>query len=214
LVAISRDPQGRDAAVSARTLSRKPVRHAEDCLMRDFCSQSLPALAVHEMDDSFIVAVGEADPPVNVPITLAAGQLLTGLVPRYATAERQYEYSAVIPGKPTGLLIVDTFVHAELFTGTPIITTQMEGALAPSMSAPRAVEYDECLQTVRLELVGSPWDHASAPEAPRRSAMLADAFGQLGWNREAFRLYRFAIKYPLVSAKIRLWFRLPVAGDR
>ncbi len=214
LVAISRDPQGRDAAVSAQTLGRMPIHQAEDCLLREYCSPSLPALAVHELDDGFIVAVGEADPPVNVPITLTAGQLLTALVPRYATADRQYEYSAVIPGKPTGLLIVDTFVHSDLFTGTPVITSQMEGSLAPPMSAPRAAEYDECLQSVRLELVGSPWDAASAPEAPRRNALLADAFGQLGWKREAFRLVRFAIKYPLVSAKIRLWFRLPEAVVR
>lgn len=203
------DGGGLDRAVRL-TLDGAPLGNAPDrLLLPEFCSDPLPDLRVEERLDRFDLVLGKNSPPLDGSTDLALGSMSRGLVPRYRSEGRSWEYTMQTAVRPAVVMVADLLVHRELFGGRPPIVTSHLGLADPDLRGPHHEQADVVDQPIDMKDLGTGLSRLGSSDLPRARELLGHAFSSLGWDPEEFRAYRVRVPYPAPSVTLALWLELP-----
>lgn len=100
---------------------------------------------------------------------------------------------------PAELLIVDMFIHRELF-GVVKPTLDVYGGFADGFRD----EIERILVRETVQHLGKANELLHTPEIPGYSDMRAYVFDRLGWEPEQFDVYRLRMEYPVMLSEVRL----------
>ncbi|MEM9378799.1 MAG: hypothetical protein AAGB93_02540 [Planctomycetota bacterium] len=209
LTSMRADETGTDVprrlTLAGQPLDRSPRR----LLVPAFCSDPLPGLEVQEATGRFDLVLGPTSPPLDRAADLALGSLSRGLVPRFRTEDRAWDYTMHTATRPARVLIVDLLVHRDLYDGRPPIATAQLGGGTPDLRGPRSEQADQIDLPLEQRTLGNGLSRLGSSEVPRCQELLTHAFGELGWDPELFRVYRVRVPYPAPTVTILLWLELP-----
>jgi hypothetical protein len=181
-------------------------------LLTEFCSDPLPEFREIEEPSEMLQGelvsrgVGRCG-----AITCFEGHVVRGIGSRYWSAEDPWSCACQKIRTPCEAVVLDFLVREGTF-----------GANTPSAAA--------CCEHFH-ELRGEdPWRQRSLPttsetvsylgrgasvlqtqDFPRYAELARSVFDRLGWNDEAFDVYRCRIEYPIVPSTLMIYFELPKA---
>jgi hypothetical protein len=166
---------------------------AEDFVLPELSTDSLPNLESFTTEGEATFALTEDGPPPNTPLTLALGMIIRGVFRRYQTPGRDQNCRTYSLPFPCRTLVRDVFVHQDLFGGNvPEVTQHM-----PRMMRPETVRHDGVrgkLDTVDMaapiEHLGLGLGNTELKEIPSHARLLKHAFEKTGWDPHGFRGYR------------------------
>ena len=202
-----------------RKVQREPLGTAVGTermsLLSEFCSKPLPEF--HETEGPTDVLQGEfVSRGVGRcgAITCFEGHVLREMSPRYWTENDPWSCACQKVRTPCEAVVLDLLVREGTF-----------GANAPSGAV--------CCEHLH-ELQGEdPWKQRSlvttretvrylgrgaavlqTQDFPRYTEMARYVFDRLGWNGEAFDVYRCRVEYPIVPSTVMIYFDLPEAPTK
>ncbi|MEM1448070.1 MAG: hypothetical protein AAGI22_03110 [Planctomycetota bacterium] len=203
------DTSGHDVPVRT-SLSGEPLGDSpRNLLLPAFCSDPLPDLDVLEMAGRVELILGAKSPPLDGSADLAFGSKARGLVPRYRTDDRAWDYTLTVGGRPAVVLVADILVHRDLFDGRPPIVTPQLGLSDPDMRGPQFEQADRVDQPMDVRALGTGLSRLGSNDVPRCQELLAHMFAELRWDPEQFRVYRIRVPYPVPGIALLIWFELP-----
>ncbi len=183
-------------------------------------------------DDGYSIALKQfsTDPFPSVEVVLDEGRLLYTLpgdvggsyeeltmlfasidraaMGYYRTDDQPSGYFGFIPRNPSKHLLLDMFVHESAWQGVePRLEMTRNDAALFSQATPMD-RFDFC---ENVQFLGTSPSARSVRWVPRYSEMLEWVHRSQGWNPSEFRLYRFAVKHPVISLRYTIYFDLPEA---
>lgn len=173
-------------------------------LMAEFCSQPLPEL--QRFEDAVGTAFALPQGPVGNTgaLTCVAGTIQRR-IPYFRAPENEWgEHQAVID-TPTGLLILDLFIHERFDFAMNPETLLCSELRAPAPGRGRdLLPFNEPIQDLGVSAL-----LPATPEAPRYRRMVERMFERMRWRLEEFRGFRLKIAYPVCPASLIVRYRLP-----
>ncbi len=116
--------------------------------------------------------------------------------------------SAFVANTPSADVLFDVYVHNDLWK-------QVEPEFVMLRTGNPAIPDLSAHSLDRLDLVESMQRLEATPSAiannvyPKHAAMLRHVYSQMNWSDDAFRVYRCAIRYPVVGLWYSIQFALP-----
>ncbi|MBN2446859.1 MAG: hypothetical protein JXO22_09045 [Phycisphaerae bacterium] len=195
---VRREPLG--AAVGGDRMS----------LLSEFCSDPLPEFReTEEPSDALQGELVSRGVGRCGAITCFEGHVVREIGPRYWTEEDTWSCACQKIRTPCEAVVLDLLVREGTY-GT---------------KTPAAAACCEHFHELRGE---KPWEHRSLPttretvsylgrgasvlqtqDFPRYTELARHVFDRLGWNDEAFDVYRCRIEYPVVPSTVMIYFDLP-----
>jgi len=203
------------------SLAGKPLLDVRDTLVSDF-SDSTGEVDVHRTGDvvHYSLAGREFGPKAATDVVLAEvnrNELARHVDP---ARRRKANFFAEV-GTPVKRLHFDVIVHDDLYPdGAPelaIYDTAIEGTADPN-DPTRDLDRLDLVETIQP--LGRGVARAHDAQAPHYVRLLRHAFGELGWDDGAFRIYRTVIDYPVYGSQVAMLFTPPAPpggtprGDR
>ncbi|MFN8547231.1 MAG: hypothetical protein U0527_04480 [Candidatus Eisenbacteria bacterium] len=188
--------------VAARAMDGVPV-------LPDFCSKPCPALRRRLSADGLV-----NDELLPAPVgasgqqTILLGEVLRELAPRHATEARQRAHFGSVSRTPSELLLLDHFVHRDLF---PEVTREL--CVFGEINSPVTMAEDDRLPVGdTIEALGAGVGAARTSDVPGYLELVRWTFDRLGWDATQFDLYRVRMAYPPVPASVMVRHPLPEKG--
>jgi len=177
---------------AARAMDGVPILPA-------FCSQPCPALRRRVSADGLINdELLPAPVGVSGQQTILLGEVLRELAPRYATEVRQRAHFGSVSRTPSELLLLDHFVHRDLFPGVA-----RELCVFGEINSPVTMAEDDRLPVGEtIEALGAGAGAARTSDVPGYLELVRWTFDRLGWDPAQFDLYRVRMAYPPVPASV------------
>jgi hypothetical protein len=180
-------------------------------LLTEFCSRPLPECrrveAPRGVVDYQLVegAVGN-----TACITIATGEVVRSVEPRYRT-ERYRSFNVdFILRTPAELLVFDLLISRDLWEPALPTLGLYSDLFAEGLEWPR-LECDRIPIHERVEYLGTGLENLAVAELPRYADMVRYAFERLGWDSQRFDVYRVRMKYPPIPSGILMRRDLPPA---
>jgi len=180
-------------------------------LLADFCSSPLPQFQQVDADPPFVeYELVEGPVGRTGAATIISASLVRALGSRYRDKDNTRLDTVTRIRTPAAVLICDTLVHKDIFpAGHP---------------APRASLYSDIFGdavrrgdnreryrlpvNVAVEHLGRGTSVAQAAEVPRYPRMLDHVFARLGWDPNAFDIYRTCVEFPFTPTSLTVTFEL------
>jgi hypothetical protein len=205
----------RDAGrASVSTLDGAVAEGAEDFVLPEYCSESLPSLESFRDRDEAIFALAEDGPPPDAPITLAIGMIFHGAFKRHRAPGQDPDFRTYSVPFPCRTLVRDVFIHRDLFGNSAPEVTQY----IPRMMRPETVRYrgvrgmlDSVDLAAPVHELGTGLGKTPVKEIPSHARLLEHGFARTGWDPDEFRGYRVRITYPVPFLHMSWWFDQPEA---
>jgi len=177
--------------------------------LKDFCKPTPPMIRcinrppwVHRILDS--EALGR-----QAASTIFFGELQRSCCPSRSTPERPYTGLSEIIDIPTKLIVLDMFVHEDLWTDHRPVVLAFDSVMGIANPNDPGYEFCRWHTSHRIEELGRGASEISIPEVRRYPQMLDHACERIGWDLTRFRGYRCRIGYPIYASQIGIGFYLP-----
>lgn len=200
--------------------TREIVREALDplpasprlSLLRQFCSQPLPEY--REVDrgsngvDTELISKGVGK---RAAITCIEGHVVRAGFPRYRDRLNREAANTTRVLTPCEVLVLDLLVHEGTCESiTPRMRVCSE-RLGPAPSLDDMQERDLLPMSGSVAYLGKGPSVLHTPDVPRYAQLGQYVFDRLGWDGNAFDVYRCRIEYPVVPSEVMIQFDLPEA---
>jgi len=208
------DTNGKVATEISRELSASSSSDGEIHLIKEFCSEPLPAFRTvespPEIRHSILTGTGIGN---TAAVTFVEGDVIRSMGSRYRNDENPYGANHASVCIPTEKLIVDFLIHEDTYGPLrPKVSIYGNNLIVPPLGLEREHDVLDMRQTVTYLGKGPSVLHS--PDVPRYPTMARHVFDKLGWEGERFDVYRCAIDYPVVPCSVVVWFPLPEAPGK
>ena len=141
-------------------------------------------------------------------LTLLFASIERDAMPCYRCEKQPSAYLGFIPRNPSKHLLLDMFIHESAWQGVEprLEMTRNDSALVSSVAPMDRFDFCE-----RIQSLGTSPSTRAARWMPRYTGLLDWVYASQEWNPEEFRLYRFAVKYPVIGLRYMVYFDLPEA---
>ena len=196
-----------DPAIRSEERDRHPP------FMTEFCTKPLPGFRSDERKDGLVEyrlvegAVGNTG-----RTTCLFGEITRGPEPRYRTASHPVNSVAVRLRMPCEILVLDAFIHRDLF-GDRVPELNCFNELFAGQILAKGQECDRMEIHEKVRRPGTGADNLRIPEIPRYPDMIHYAFDRIGEESAKFNLFRVRIRFPPIPAVYLLEQELPERPD-
>ncbi|MFA6044956.1 MAG: hypothetical protein WC718_08230 [Phycisphaerales bacterium] len=197
-----RTEAARYETVDGAPMERRPI----DGLLREYCSKPTPTMTESQSDDNITIGISEDDFGIEQSLDLVFAEV--GVAQGVANPEpgRRMGHGHTVV-KPTRELVLNTFVHRDLWQGLKpecvVYDTAGHGNADPRN---RKRDIDLVPQAIQLAELGEGLDGVATPSIPNYRGFLTDMCGRRGWNPAAFRGFRFTVTYPIYAGQYAMVF--------
>lgn len=168
-------------------------------LLHDFCSGDLPEFRTSQEPGQIDYELRARGLGRGSAFTLMMAHLLRG------QADLATPVLATTAGinTPSELALVHFLVHTSLCDKTPPrVTVYEHGMESEAIKAGFGV----LPQAEHARFVGRGVQASTSADMPRHAEMVRWVTDRLGWDAEAFNVFRLRVEYPIVSSRLRLAF--------
>jgi len=170
-------------------------------LIDEFCTSPMPEYERIESAQGMVeYQLAEAPVGTRGSVTCVMGEVVRACQARYSEDETPLRIRFGLR-TPAELGVVDLLMHQELFHRAAPRVKLMSDLFAGEAHSPYQAA-DELPTPERLEMLGTDVRRAGLREAPEYVALLGRSLGWLGWDREAFDIYRFRMAYPPIPTTL------------
>lgn len=182
-------------------------------LLREYCSQPLPELETLVDDGTMTTLLRDAPLGNAGARTVYLASISRGLRWNMPADAPNHHIAFAMISKPMEMLVLDVLVHRNMF-GELSPNAKVYGSLDHlGETDPYAFRPDETLPILPSMRAYAPGLGAiGTPHIPRYREMIDAVLARLGWDPEAFDLYRCTLEYPLLSTTVQVRFNLPEHG--
>jgi len=133
-----------------------------------------------------------------------------GADPRFAGPDHPRARYAFIPHNPSRHMLCDVYIHKDLWRDSvpELVIARTGNPGAPDLLAHK---FDRADFIETIQSLGDSPAKWPTPEYKRQRELLSHLHSEMGWTPGDFRLFRCAIRYPVVGVWYTLQFPLPVA---
>jgi hypothetical protein len=198
-----------------RQVVREPIDPAGEtehgiALIREFCSQPLPQFRTVQGSAGFVYGEMICDGVGNrAAVTCIDGHMTPLAGPRYRDERNEFLRSSVRVRIPCEALVFDLLVRA----GTWGAIAPTVGVYAEDLSggpvAGGPQERDRLDIQESITYLGRGPTVLHTPDVPRYTDLARYVFTRLGWEGNAFDVYRCRIEYPVMASTVRIAAELP-----
>lgn len=193
--------------IKAIDLGDPPESH----LLRDFCSPATLPLSIQRDDKAVTYSLQDTGVGPKSAIDMFMADHFPSNYSRYRTAVAPgSKYFYALAAYPTKAIIIDMFVHADLWPGDAptlrIYDTDQRGIASVN---DRGRDSDRLETTESIELLGNGVERTRCADIPRYDELLRQVFRRLDLDSTNFRCFRCRIAYPVPSWQITMEFRPP-----
>lgn len=176
----------------------------------EFCTDPLPEIEVRADESRLLYALPAQPDQIGGELDLFFASMLRNADPRFATAEHTRARYAYIPQNPTRHLVLDVYIHEELWQGVEpeLVLVRSGNAGAPDLLA-HSLDRLDYVET--LGRYGTSSSAVPCQAYQRQLELVNSIHDRMGWRRESFRLFRCEVKYPVIGTWYTIQFPLPVA---
>lgn len=186
------------------------IRPGDMPLIREFCSQPLPAFRRVMGERGFVEDLLGVGPVGDTgATTVTAGEVMRSVSDRRRIPGDELAQMVTRVRTPCEVVIADYIVHRDLY-----------GPLAPTLNVycdmmgeamRRVEEKDRYRRAVseKVEHLGGGVEAAQTPEIPRYSRLLRHVFDRLRWNAGDFEVYRVRMEFPFVPSSVVIVHEVP-----
>jgi hypothetical protein len=129
---------------------------------------------------------------------------------RYATPERKRGGVSTFPNIPAKALILDMFLHKDVFTGNmPELLVYNIAVRGPAMPYDPGRRLVLVASTEQVESLGAAPTRLDVPEIPNYAKIVERVASGWHHNLDEFRLYRLRVTYPVIGFQFVVAFEVP-----
>jgi hypothetical protein len=143
-------------------------------------------------------------------LDIVTGEVLRAIAPAHATHDGEVADFGPAVRTPSESLVCDLMVHRDLF-GEVERTLRVYSQLFSPVSREKR---DELVVSERIASLGAGLGRVHTPDVPRYARLAQDTMSGLGWDPDAFDVYRVHMKYPPVPVSVMFHQPLPPRADR
>lgn len=191
------------SASAYETLEGDRITRPEDVLLKDFCTEPVSALdVVNEDDQRLWVVIDGSTPAVNARMSVAGALVGRAAMPMDSESGT---ISTMVNRFPSRLLVWDTFIHEEIFSGIdPMLTPRYFGMTVP-WKHPTHPHFgvDQVDMAVSLQRLGFGLQRIGLSEREGNIdlsdnvELLRAVFDRLGADPDRFVAYRHVAHHPM-----------------
>ena len=175
-------------------------------VVREFCSQPLPALERRVSPDGLT-----NDELLAAPVgatgqqTLVTGEIVRKLAPAYGLEPGERAHFGAISRTPSEVFLFDHFVHRSLFPGI-----ERELCVFSELNSPVTEDESDLLPVSgAVQFLGRGLHVARTADVPGYPTMLDWVFRRVGWDPKEFELHRVRIAFPPMPSTVVIRHDLP-----
>lgn len=173
-----------------------------------FCAAPPAPFAAREFGSSVQYSLGPTGFGRGSKVDLVMGELNRAELEQDRPTSTHTPYFFAIPEMATRKLVFDVLLHRDVYAGsTPELIAYDTTAMGPARPGDPARDLDRRSFPEPLQALGEGTRRLRILEFARYGALLDHAFETLGWDKDAFRVYRVAVPYPLISSQLTIAFR-------
>jgi hypothetical protein len=167
-------------------------------LLPRFCSQPLPEVVRQPGEMGLVDDILEPGPVGQRGVaTIMTGEMLRGLGSKYREKEGERALFGVGVRTPVEVLVVDQFVHHDVFGDIERRLKVFSELISPIARA----EHDRLTVSERVQHLGRGLSRIHTAEAANYSEMVRYVFERTGWNAADFDVFRVRMPYaPLATS--------------
>jgi hypothetical protein len=171
-------------------------------LLRDFCTQPLPAFRVTESGAGHIThELVSTSVGATAEVTYFTGHVGRGVPVPEVDEGVAFRRLVSLPEEAS---VVDVLLHPSVWDSDTAPEVQVYAAANPARPEPRESEVLPIHEEAHF--MGWGVEPGRTRLVPGYVDMLSYAMQHVGWNPKEFRLFRCLVEYPLVQSTIRLKF--------
>jgi hypothetical protein len=175
------------------------VEHPDEAAARLFMSHPRPRLECKRAGDVLRWELLPGRVGRTGAVSCVTGEIKRRCCPICQTVDNPCATYVVRVQTPSELLIVDHFVHRELFGAVEHELVMYGGCV----DGPRE-DIEQVPIRERMLFLGKASDLLHTPEIPRYADMTEHMFDRLGWEAAQFDVYRLRLEYPIMLSEVRL----------
>jgi hypothetical protein len=193
------------------SLEGQPIANLESLELREFCTDPMPRLKVHQVGDVVQYTLPDEGFGPNSAVDVVFAEANISELKRYIRPEpgkerSGYFFAEVVP--PARILQFDCLVHEDLYPGPEpglrIYDTSFEG-VASANDPSRDIDRFDLLEGI--EPLGMGLSRFRSPHVPRYQELIRHVFERTGFQAPRFRGYRCRIDYPVYGSQVVMLFR-------
>lgn len=176
--------------------------------IKQFCSDPFPKIEIREENKRLLyVWSDQADEPLR-PVDLIFASLELRAEARYRTEQRQFANYNLVPRNPSKNLLLDVFVHRDVWPGVePELVMLRRGNPQSPRLITHSLDRVDFLET--LDHRGSQAASIPCKHYPSYAKLTSYVHHEMKWQIGDFRLYRCSVRYPVVGLWYSIQFPLP-----
>ncbi len=176
-------------------------------LLREFCSPDLPEIETRVEDGNQFAFFRDA-PLGNAGVTTVyLADVMRDIRWRPSDGSPPSHVRSVSIQKPIAMLVMDALVHRDTFRARRMSSRVLGSLTRLGERDPSAFTSEDVLPVQpELRHRGRGAGVLGTPHVPRYREMVESVLGRLGWDPEAFDLYRCTLEYPLLSTTVEVRF--------
>lgn len=178
--------------------------------LKRFCTSPFPDVKITEENGKILYSLPERPDELPHEIDLIFASIERKGEPLFATKDHARARYAVVPQNPCKHLIYDIYVHRDVWRGVePELHLLRQGDPAAENLAAHSLDRVDFVES--LENLGTSPAAIPTPTFDRHFHLIEDVQREMNWTSDSFRLYRCAVRYPVVGLWYSVQFPLPAA---
>jgi hypothetical protein len=182
-------------------------------LLLDFCTQPCPEME-NRLEDGYVASYLRDTPLGNAGVRTLYLADVSRDIEWCVPGEPPYLENTVASWTPAEVLVLDTLIHRDMFGP---LTPQLRvfgslhrlGELDPAKFRP-----EEALPIpAEVHNLGAGVQVLPTSHVPRYAEMVESVCRRVGWDPNAFEVFRCIIEYPMLSSVVVVRFDLPEKGN-
>jgi hypothetical protein len=176
--------------------------------LKEYCTEPFPDIRVIEAGSRLLYTLPGDGGGESQEVSMIFASIDRSASARFRRGDRPTESQTFLPRNPAKDMLLDVFVHRDIWSGSEPHLEIGRGANLLSAPAIEGVEIDRLDLRESIQFLGT--DPAAIPfkPLPRYTEMLAQVIDRAGLEAEQFRLYRLHVKYPVISLSYSVVFPL------
>lgn len=176
--------------------------------LKDFCSDPFPNIQISRNGNTLLYTLPDDERGAYEDLSLIFASLERHSSRSSRTENMTHAQHAFAPRNASKYMLLDVYVHPDVWPG--IEPTLIIARAGPGHNPNRATfGFDKVDFVESLQNLGTTRSSTHFSEFPRYSELIGHVHEQMGWDQGTFRLYRCAVKYPVVGLWYSIQFALP-----
>ncbi len=176
--------------------------------LKEYCSTPFPNVQIARNGNTLLYTLPDDERGAYEDLSLIFASVERHSSPRYQDESMTHAQHAFAPRNASKHMLLDVYVHPDVWPG--VEPTLVVARTGPGHNPSRSTfGFDKVDFVENLQNLGTSRSSIHFSEFPRYSELIDHVHEQMNWDMGTYRLYRCAVRYPVVGVWYSIQFGLP-----